>query len=75
MSEAALNRAIEKIGLSQLAKVIGVTPQAISQWDKVPPLRVLDVERATGVPRHELRPDMYPPPLSVPAAAPSPETA
>jgi DNA-binding transcriptional regulator YdaS (Cro superfamily) len=48
--------------LAELAREIGITAQAISQWDDVPPLRVLAVERATGVPRHELRPDLYPEP-------------
>lgn len=46
-----------------LAKAIGgLTPQAISQWKRVPVDRVLDVERITGIPRHELRPDIYPAP-------------
>lgn len=45
-----------------LAKSLGITAQALSQWDEVPPLRVLQVERITGVPRHELRPDLYPEP-------------
>lgn len=58
----ALKRAIEAAGTGdRLASELGITPQALSQWDKVPPLRVLDVERVTGVPRHELRPDIYPP--------------
>ena len=57
-----LERAIEKAGgLVKLAGALGVTKQAVSQWDEVPPLRVLAVERASGVPRHELRPDLYPP--------------
>ena len=43
-------------------KIGGLTPQAVSQWKRVPVERVLDVERITGVPRHELRPDIYPPP-------------
>jgi len=48
-------------GNTGLAKAMdGLTPQAVSQWEIVPPLRVLDVERITGVPRHELRPDIYP---------------
>jgi len=60
MSEA-LERAKQAVGgQAALAHKIGVKPQAISQWKKVPPLRVLDVERATGVPRHDLRPDLYP---------------
>lgn len=37
-----------------------ITPQAISQWKQVPAERVLDVERATGISRHRLRPDLYP---------------
>ena len=47
-------------GPSALSKLIGgVTPQAVSQWDRVPVSRVLDVERVTGISRHELRPDVY----------------
>jgi len=57
----ALLRAIEKAGgLAGLADPLGISIQAISQWDEVPPLRVIAVERITGVPRHELRPDLYP---------------
>lgn len=60
--DRALEVAIEKAGSSKdLAFAIGVTPQALSQWRQVPPTRVLDVERATGVSRHDLRPDIYPP--------------
>jgi DNA-binding transcriptional regulator YdaS (Cro superfamily) len=58
---AALRRAIEAAGgLAKLAEPLGITVQAISQWDEVPPLRVLAVERVSGVPRSELRPDLYP---------------
>lgn len=57
----ALTRAIERSGgLVKLAASLGITKQAVSQWDEVPPLRVLEVERISGVPRHELRPDLYP---------------
>jgi DNA-binding transcriptional regulator YdaS (Cro superfamily) len=62
--ESALETAINSIGTAhQFAKRIGVTPQAISQWRRVPALRVLQVEAISGVPRHELRPDIYPPPV------------
>lgn len=57
----ALRRAIRAVGgLAGLARPLGITEQAISQWDEVPPLRVLAVEQASGVSRHELRPDLYP---------------
>lgn len=65
MRSEALDRAIQKAGgVSALAIELGITRQAISQWDEVPPLQVLAVERASGVPRHELRPDIFgaPPP-------------
>lgn len=48
-------------GLSRALKC-GITPQAIAQWKHVPADRVLRVEKVTGVPRHRLRPDLYPAP-------------
>lgn len=49
-------------GNTGLARALNgdITPQAVSQWKQVPAERVLDVERATGVSRHRLRPDLYP---------------
>jgi DNA-binding transcriptional regulator YdaS (Cro superfamily) len=39
-----------------------VSYQAIQKFrERVPAERVLAIEAATGVPRHELRPDIYPP--------------
>ena len=59
--DPALQKAIHAVGSGKaLARRIGVTPQALSQWTQVPPRRVLDVVRASGVPRRELRPDLYP---------------
>ncbi len=54
-------------GAVGIARLIGITSQAVSQWHRVPALRVLDVEKGTGVPRHILRPDLYPPPAHDPA--------
>jgi DNA-binding transcriptional regulator YdaS (Cro superfamily) len=61
MSNTPLERAINAAGgLTKLAASLHITKQAVAQWDEVPPLRVLEVERASGVSRHELRPDLYP---------------
>lgn len=46
--------------LTQLAQALGIGSNAISQWERVPAERVIDVERATGIPRNQLRPDIYP---------------
>lgn len=63
MSDVALSRAIKEVGGPKaLGDAIGISSQAISQWAECPPRRVLAVEAASGVPRHELRPDLYPPP-------------
>lgn len=67
----ALQDAIRAAGTAgELARRLGITPQALSQWDAVPPLRVIDVERVTGVAREKLRPDLYPPPAA-PSLSPS----
>jgi hypothetical protein len=47
-------------GWAQLASLIGVTKSAVYQWKRVPAERVIAVERASGVPRQQLRPDLYP---------------
>jgi len=46
-------------GASAIARHLGLTPQAVLQWKSVPPERVLDVERLTGVSRYDLRPDVF----------------
>lgn len=44
-----------------LSVTLGITPGALSQWSQVPPDRAIDVERITGISRHELRPDIFGP--------------
>jgi DNA-binding transcriptional regulator YdaS (Cro superfamily) len=67
-------------GLPVLADKLGVTRQAIHQWEQVPRQRVLDIEMATDgkVSRSKLRPDIYAPdhdPYVTPAAANSAKDA
>jgi len=61
---AALIHAVHQVGgQSALARKLGIAPAAVSRWlrqGRVPPLRVLAVEAATGVARTALRPDIYP---------------
>lgn len=51
-------------GTGKVAKACGITSQAVSQWGKVPAHHVLALEKAGDgrVPRHEIRPDIYPAP-------------
>lgn len=63
MSNLPLARAIAAAGSGvALAKIVGVTPMAVSYWKVrgVPAHQVLMIESATGVSRHDLRPDLYP---------------
>ncbi|KAF1016212.1 MAG: hypothetical protein GAK31_01701 [Stenotrophomonas maltophilia] len=63
----AIAIATEKLGTGQagIARLLGVTPQAVNQWVSgnrpVPPRHVLAIEGATGVSRHLLRPDVFGP--------------
>lgn len=50
-------------GLQSLAAACEVRYQAVQRWardNKIPAERVLQVEQASGVSRHDLRPDIYP---------------
>lgn len=65
MSDKALKEAIASAGGGKaLARALGVSPQAVYQWSRVPVDRVLEVERFTGIPRGRLRPDIYGPELT-----------
>jgi len=43
----------------KLAAELGIKHQSFYAWKKIPAERVIDLERVTGIPRHELRPDLY----------------
>jgi hypothetical protein len=42
-----------------LARSLGISVQALSQWDVVPLDRVVEVEHAIGILRENLRPDFH----------------
>ena len=61
--ENAFERACKIIGsAAAVARTLGVTKGAVSQWSAVPADRVIPIAQATGwrVTPHELRPDLYP---------------
>ena len=65
MTKAHLRRVIQKGGGARVvAATIGLkSPQVVHNWiarASIPPKYVLGVERATGISRHALRPDLYP---------------
>jgi DNA-binding transcriptional regulator YdaS (Cro superfamily) len=66
MNENALARAIALVGSqSELARIIGVRPQAVQKWARrgiAPAERVAQIAEATDwrVSCHELRPDVFP---------------
>lgn len=61
----ALQMALAKAGSqAELARIAGVSTTAVWKWvqssKRVPAEFVLKIEAATGVSRHDLRPDIYP---------------
>jgi TorA maturation chaperone TorD len=59
--DGGLQEAIRAIGgVGALARALGISQPSVSNWQKVPPERVIAVEEITGVGRHVLRPDLYP---------------
>lgn len=64
-SNRALQEAVAKAGSqSKLAHLIGSPVTTVNSWltrgSLVPANKVIAIEAATGVPRHDLRGDIYP---------------
>ena len=56
-----VQKAAEKAGgVVSLARELGIKHTAFYSWKRVPAERVLEIERVTGIGRHELRPDLFP---------------
>jgi DNA-binding transcriptional regulator YdaS (Cro superfamily) len=66
MAHDPLSQALEAVGgQAALARLVGVAQPSVWHWvhksKRVPAEYVLQVEAASGVSRHKLRPDIYPP--------------
>ena len=64
-SQTVLDRVIATLGTqSELVRVLGLSQSTVNSWfrrgQELPAQHVLKVEAATGISRHELRPDLYP---------------
>jgi len=58
--DGGLQLAIAKLGSANaLAKALGMSAQAFSEWRRIPSHRILQVEAITGIDRSKLRPDLY----------------
>jgi DNA-binding transcriptional regulator YdaS (Cro superfamily) len=66
--DPAIKQLRDKRLLTDLAKRLKIKKQATHAWKRVPPLRVLDVARITGMAPHTLRPDLYPRDFPTPKA-------
>jgi DNA-binding transcriptional regulator YdaS (Cro superfamily) len=61
MRDSVIDEAIDIAGgPTALARGLGIKMPSLYSWQKVPPTRVLEIERLTGIPRTRLRPDLYP---------------
>lgn len=46
-------------GLGNLAKIVGVSDAAASQWRRIPTEHIRTIAAATRLSRRKLRPDLY----------------
>lgn len=65
MAKEAIERAVKNVGGQRaMARLLGCTQQAVGNWiakGRLPAERVVAVEVVSGVPRHQLRPDLFAP--------------
>ena len=59
-ASAAIRRAVSNAGAAQLAARLGVRVTSLPAWTFCPAQHVDAVADASGVARHDLRPDLYP---------------
>ncbi len=63
MRDAILDDLLNRRGTgAKIASALGITPAAVSQWQRIPADRVTELARLLDMPVHQLRPDLFPPP-------------
>lgn len=65
MAQTDLRTLLKSKGFNfgKLAEAVGVDKATVTRWaqKRIPAERVVNIEKATGIDRQELRPDLYPP--------------
>lgn len=57
---SGLELAIKAAGSkAALADLLGIRPQSVSKWKKIPISRMLEIEKCTGVSRRMLCPELF----------------
>jgi len=64
--DRGLQRVIAVTGIRGLGRMLGIRGQSVQDWTRVPAERVLQIEALTGIPREDIRPDLYGAPRSRP---------
>jgi DNA-binding transcriptional regulator YdaS (Cro superfamily) len=59
MIEIAQRAAEQFGGVRKLAAALGIKHTAFYSWTEIPDKRVRKISELTGIPLHELRPDLY----------------
>ncbi len=60
-SPIAKYRADNKLSLERFGSMFGVMKTTVRYWEQkgVPPERCAEIEKATGIPKKKLRPDIF----------------
>ena len=72
MRDQALEDILARRGaVTRIATGLGISPAAVSQWQRIPAERVGELARLLDLPPHRLRPDLHPPDLHPPETSAS----
>lgn len=55
-------RQLQGVSQAELGRLVGVQDAAVNKWERgrIPAERVIKLSKVTGIPPHQLRPDLYP---------------